>query len=100
MKKIFALLIAMMMLFSLAACGEKAEKPSDGEESKITESAPDSIGGESIVAGEENGDAGSKKACAFCFDLNGGDRKCDDCGNWVYPDGEVRTQDVPTNLRV
>ena len=96
MKKLFALLLALMMVFALAACGEKTDNPSGNENNPGTSQN----GGENNNGGTENNGGSSQEDCAFCFDIEGGDRKCDECGNWVYPDGEVWTQDVPANLRV
>ncbi len=99
MKKLFALLLALMMVFALAACGNN-ETPSGSEGDKpSTSQNVENNGGDDDASGENKGD-GSQEDCAICFDLEGGDRKCDDCGKWVYPDGEVWTQEVPANLRV
>ena len=99
MKKLLALLLAVMMIFSLAACGNN-EPPSGSEGDKPgTSQNVENNGGDDDASGENKGD-GSQEDCAICFDLEGGDRKCDDCGKWVYPDGEVWTQEVPANLRV
>lgn len=47
MKKILCLLVALMMVFSMAACGEE-EKPESGQENKTEEaSAPEATGEES-----------------------------------------------------
>ena len=104
MKKLFAFLIALMMIFSLAACGESKTTDSDKDSSTASRSDDGSVNRDENSTdnggNEDDGDVGSKEDCAFCFDIEGNDRKCDDCGNWVYPDGEVWTQDVPTNLRV
>ena len=105
MKKLFALLLAMMMMiFSLAACGESKTTDSDKDSSTASRSDDGSVNRDENSTdnggNEDDGDVGSKEACAFCIDIEGSDRKCDDCGNWVYPDGEVWTQDVPANLRV
>ena len=98
MKKLLALLLVGMMIFSLAACGNN-EPPSGSEGDKPgTSQNAENNGGDDDASGENKGD-GSQEDCAICFDLEGGDRKCDDCGKWVYPDGEVWTQEVPANLR-
>ena len=98
MKKLLAIILAALMLISLAACGNN-ETPSGSENNPGTSQSGDQ-GSTENQGGEENNGGSSKEACAFCFDIEGSDRKCDDCGNWVYPDGEVWTQDVPANLRV
>ena len=100
MKKLLALLLAVMMIFSLVACGNN-ETPSSSEGDNPGTSQNGNVnnnGGDD--AGEENDNDGSQEDCAICFDLEGGDRKCDECGKWVYPDGEAWTQEVPANLRV
>ena len=101
MKKLFALLLAMMMIFSLAACGENNKTDPDKDNPGVSQSGEnnDDKGGAENNGGEENNGGSSQEDCAICFDLEGGDRKCDDCGKWVYPDGEVWTQEVPANLR-
>ena len=102
MKKLLALLLVGMMIFSLAACGENTDNPSGNENNPGTSQTGEenNNGGTENNSGAENNGGSSQEDCAFCFDIEGSDRKCDDCGKWVYPDGEVWTQDVPTNLRV
>ena len=108
MKKILAILLAAMMVFALAACdtgdgpnpsGSNNPGTSQGGENN-NGGAENNDGAENNGGTENNGGSSSQEDCAFCFDIEGGDRKCDDCGKWVYPDGEVWTQEVPANLRV
>ena len=88
MKKLFALLLALMMIFSLAACGESKTTDSDKDSSTASRSDDGSVNRDENSTdnggNEDDGDVGSKEACAFCFDIEGSDRKCDDCGKWVY----------------
>ena len=53
MKKLFALLLAVMMVFSLAACGNNDDNPSGSENNPGT-SQSDNQGGENSDGGEEN----------------------------------------------
>ena len=53
MKKLFALLLAMMMIFSLVACGENTDTPSGSEGNNPGTSQTDNQGGNN--GGENNG---------------------------------------------
>ena len=53
MKKLFALLLALMMVFTLAACGNN-ETPSGSEGDNPGTSQPDNQGGSENQGGEEN----------------------------------------------
>ncbi len=93
MKKILAMLLALVMVLALAACGEQGGTPSGGNTD-----TPGSSQGDS-GDGNDNG-SGSKEDCVLCIDVEGNDRKCDTCGKWIYPDGEAWTDEVPDNLKV
>ncbi len=101
MKKLIALLLAFIMLLSFAACELGGE---DGTEAKDPEKTED-------IKNNDNTDDNNKddptpgtttaEKCYFCYDLSSpSDRKCDECGNWVYPYGEIWTSEVPENLKV
>ena len=49
MKKLFALLLAMMMIFSLAACGDNTTTDPDKDNPGVSQSGENNNGGESIA---------------------------------------------------
>ncbi len=98
MKKIFTFLLAVMLMLSITACngdGNTADNKNTDTAAKtdeVTEGDETEKQGESTVASEK---------CAFCYDLETpSDRKCDNCGSWINPDGEAWTAQVPVNLKV
>lgn len=95
MKRIFALLLALVMCLSLAACGggDKGGAPSGSS------TLPSSTDPGSLQTADQGGNNPSGK-CDICMDFEGHDRKCDVCGNWMYEKGEAWTAEVPENVRV
>ncbi len=57
MKKLFALLLALMMIFSLAACGDNNKPDADKDSSAISQNGDQSVGENN--SGEENNNGGS-----------------------------------------
>ncbi len=95
MKKIFAILICASVVLSLAACGVITEKPENSNDDISTEA--------SKPANNESKPDNSQttEKCYVCLDVDAPiDRKCDKCGNWVYPDGEGWTSEIPANLKM
>ncbi len=74
MKKLIALLLALMMVLSLAACGAKEEAPAEKDE----EAAP----AEGVLS-EEDGEA-AREAGTLESDPLTGFEKSDATGNWYY----------------
>ena len=92
MKKLFALLIALMMVFALAACDtgddpnpSGSNNPGTSQGGENNNGGAENNGGENNNGGTENNGGSSQEDCAFCFDIEGNDRKCDDCGNGCIP---------------
>ncbi len=98
MKKLLALLLALIMLISFAACDEDKNDDTEAEDPDKTEEVIDN----NTDGTEKPGDTTtSAEKCIICFDMaSPSDRKCDTCGNWVHPDGEAWTAEVPENLKV
>ncbi len=103
MKKVLALILAVLMLASLAACSKKEENTSADssndsktDDTSVSSATPDES---SAYVADESKDVATEK-CAYCLDMEGHDRKCDTCGSWVYEKGEVWTTEVPENLKV
>ena len=59
MKKILALLLALCMIFSLAACGDKAEEPKE-DTSKVEQKAEEPTTEPEADAGDASFTAGSR----------------------------------------
>ncbi len=100
--KILAWILACMMLLALAACDSGTEPPSgDGQDTTTKETDPtdSTVDGQDAPTETEGDELG---ACGgFCYDLESpADRKCDQCGNWIHPKGEVWTSEIPENIRV
>lgn len=94
MKKLFAFLLVAVMVLSLAACGGQERKPSGSGNipgaSRTDKNNP---------SDDEGNPSGTAEKCAFCFDMEGNDRKCDTCGHWIHEKGEAWTKEVPDNLK-
>ncbi len=100
MKKVFAILLSLTLVLSLAACGEPEETKASGSQ-KPEQSSPSESKDSQPSQSEEPPSSTSAETCVLCYDLEApADRKCDTCGNWVYPQGEAWTQQVPENVKV
>ena len=90
MKKLFALLLAMMMIFSLAACGENNTTDPDKDNPGVSQSGEndDDQGSESTVGGSEENDSGEST-------VGGGENTNGETGSKPWPENEL-TKLLPT----
>ncbi len=97
MKKWLAIMLALLTVFALVACGGDADDP--GKDSNKKPGKTNATDGNGDPA--DPSDKPADEDCVICFDLATPiDRKCDTCGKWIYPDGEAWTAEIPQNLKV
>ncbi len=100
MKKLIIVLLALALAFACVSCDDKENPSGDGSTPSASQGGNNG-GINSTDGGDKDSSSASGEKCLVCFDYDSpNDRKCDECGNWVYPDGEAWTAEVPENLRV
>ena len=91
MKKLLALLLVLLLTFSLAACGNNDDNPSGSENNPgVSQSGEnnDSQGSESTVGGSEENDSGEST-------VGGGENTNGETGSKPWPENEL-TKLLPT----
>ncbi len=95
MKKFIATLLALVFMLTFTACGGEGS----GTQSETENSGGSVLENSGSIIGDVSGTGTGE--CYLCIDYEDPtDRKCDTCGNWIYPKGEVWTNAVPDNVKV
>ncbi len=103
MKNLFLLLLSLMLVLALAACNDSADTPENTDSPGTSDNSGDNKDTSGSGGSESSTPSESKptEECVLCYDIEGlVDRKCDKCGGWIHPNGEVWTNEVPENLSI